>query len=67
MLDRVIAGSLIIIAVAVVVAAVGGALGNRSMVRAGGRVAAILGALMVIGWVAMILVFTVACWKGCDL
>jgi hypothetical protein len=66
MLDP-INGFLIIIAVAVVVAAVGGALGNRSMVRAGSRVAVILGALIVIGWVVMILVFTVACGKGCDL
>ena len=67
MLDRAIIGFLIIIAVAVVVAVVGGALGNRSMVRAGSRVAAILGALMVIGWAVVLLLFTVGCWNGCEL
>jgi hypothetical protein len=67
MLDRAIIGFLIIIAIAVVVAVVGGALGNRSMVRAGSRVAAILGALMVIGWAVVLLLFAVGCWNGCEL
>jgi membrane-associated PAP2 superfamily phosphatase len=69
MLDRTIDGFLIIIAVAVVVAVVGAALGNRPMVRAGTRVAAILGVLMVIGVLVIFLLsllFAWSCRNGCE-